>query len=59
MLPKWKYPSAKNITQADVEAYVESLGGYERSEEEQKELDAIDKKHSLGKYAKKGACDDK
>jgi hypothetical protein len=53
MINQRKHPSAKNIKSADVDAYIDSLGGPELTVEQKKELDRIHKKNGLGKYAKK------
>jgi len=53
MISKRKAPSAKNITPEMVDSYVESLGGWELTDKQKKELDELNKKLKLGKYNKK------
>lgn len=53
MISKRKAPSAKNITPEMVDAYVESLGGWELTDKQKKKQAELDKKLKLGKYKKK------
>jgi len=44
---KRKYPSAKNITEADVNEYVENLKGWPLPDEQKKLLAELNKKYGL------------
>ncbi len=50
MITKRKYPAVKNITEADVNEYVESLKGWPLPDEQKQLLAELNKKYGLVVY---------